>query len=262
MFEGPSDLIVIPCSTVPTISRYVADRLRAFGLPRPSERMVPGEVIFRELKGASQVAPTAAYAASVVPRTKGDAGPIEAIGRELGRFSAEHRWVQQISCPLLGAGAGGVRSEISIESLLRGFSTTGRDDVLLRVFVLHDPVYERLKAYFDRSAVSHEWERHEQRARPIRVFISYTKTSEAHAAWVKELATFLRANGIEARLDTWYLGHGMDTPQWMANEIDLADRVPAGVRRTLCPESRSPPRGRWLGNPYSPGRPVDLTGGQ
>jgi hypothetical protein len=187
--------------------------------------MVAGEVRFRELKGASQVAPTAAYAASVVPRTKGDARPIEAIGRELGRFSAQHRWVQQISCPLLGAGAGGVRSEISVESLLRGFSATGRDDVLLRVFVLHDPVYNRLRTYFDRPVATHEWERYEQGARPIRVFISYTKTSDAHTAWVKELATFLRENGIEARLDTWYLSHGMDTPQWMSNEIDLADRV-------------------------------------
>jgi hypothetical protein len=41
----------------------------------------------------------------------------------------------------------------------------------------------------------------------------------------KELATFLRANGIEARLDVWYLRPGMDTPQWMSNELDLADRV-------------------------------------
>jgi hypothetical protein len=225
MFEGPSDLIVIPCSTVPTITRYVADRLRAFGLPRPPGPMTPGQVAFLELKGASQVAPRAAYAASVVPRIKGDARPIEAIGRELGRFSAEHRWVQQISCPLLGAGAGGVRSEISVESLLSGFGATGRDDVLLRVFVLHDSVYRRLATYFARSAVSHDWQRHDQQARPIRVFISYTRTNDAHTAWVKDLATFLRKNGIEARLDSWYLNHGMDTPQWMANEIDLADRV-------------------------------------
>ncbi len=41
----------------------------------------------------------------------------------------------------------------------------------------------------------------------------------------KELATFLRANGIEARFDVWYLRPGMDTPQWMSNELDLADRV-------------------------------------
>ena len=111
-----------------------------------------------------------------------------------------------------------------MEDLLRGFSATGRDDVLLRVFVLHDPVFERLKTYFD-IPVSNEWRRDERPTRPIRVFVSYTRTDDAHAAWVKELATFLRANGIEARLDVWYLRPGMDTPQWMSNELDLADRV-------------------------------------
>jgi TIR domain len=225
MFEGPSDLIVVPCSTVPTVSYFVADRLRAFGLPIPKERMAPGEVVFHRLEKAGQVAPIAAYAASVVPRTQEDAGPIEAIGRALGRFAAEkeNTGVQQISCPLLGAGAGGLKSERSVEDLLRGFNATGRDDVLLRVFVLHDSVYERLKTYFG-TTVSNEWEGHEP-TRPIRVFVSYARTDDAHTAWVRELATFLRANGVEARLDAWYLRPGMDAPQWMSNELDLADRV-------------------------------------
>lgn len=59
----------------------------------------------------------------------------------------------------------------------------------------------------------------------IRVFISYTRTSVEHQNWVKEIAAFLRGNGIDARLDVWYLRPGMDLPQWMSNELDLADRV-------------------------------------
>lgn len=224
MFEGPSDLLVVPCSTVPTVSYFVADRLRAFGLPIPTKSMAPGEVVFHRLESAGQVAPVAAYAASVVPRTREEAGSIEAIGRALGSFTAENPWVQQISCPLLGTGAGGIREETSVEDLLRGFSATGRDDVLLRVFVLQDPAFDRLKTHFAIS-VRNEQDQGRQSARPIRVFVSYTRTSETHAAWVKELATFLRANGIEARLDVWYLKPGMETPQWMSNELDLADRV-------------------------------------
>lgn len=224
MFEGPSDLIVVPCSTVPSITPFVADRLRAFGLPRPTKRMAPGEVVFHPLDRAGQVAPMAAYAASVA-RPRGDAGPIETIGRALGTFAAENLWVQQISCPLLGAGAGGVRSETSVESLLKGFSASGREDVLLRVFVLHDAVYARLRIHFKAPAASNSGEFREQPARPIRVFVSYTKTDDAHATWVKALASFLRANGIEARLDVWHLRPGMDLPQWMSNELDLADRV-------------------------------------
>jgi hypothetical protein len=224
MFEGPSDLIVVPCSTVPTVSYFVADRLGAFNLPIPTKSMAPGEVVFHRLESAGQVAPVAAYAASVVPRTREDAGTIEAIGRALGSFAAENPWVQQISCPLLGTGAGGLKEETSVEELLRGFSATGRDDVLLRVFVLQDLVFEGLKTHFDIPA-RNEWDHGERSTRPTRVFVSYTRTNDAHAAWVKELAKFLRANGIEARLDVWYLRPGMDTPQWMSNELDLADRV-------------------------------------
>jgi hypothetical protein len=146
--------------------------------------MAPGEVVFRRLESAGQVAPVAAYAASVVPRTREDAGPLEAIGRALGSFAAENPWVQQISCPLLEAGAGGLREETSVEDLLRGFSATGRDDVLLRVFVLHDPVFGRLKTYFDIPVIN-EWDCGERPTRPIRVFVSYTRTDDAHAAWVK-----------------------------------------------------------------------------
>jgi hypothetical protein len=42
---------------------------------------------------------------------------------------------------------------------------------------------------------------------------------------VDNLFRFLRAHGINARLDTYFLRPGMDTVQWMCNELDLADRV-------------------------------------
>ena len=59
----------------------------------------------------------------------------------------------------------------------------------------------------------------------IRAFISYTGTSPKHKGWVIELATFLRKNGIEARVDQWHLRPGMDLPHWMTNELEMAERV-------------------------------------
>jgi TIR domain len=55
--------------------------------------------------------------------------------------------------------------------------------------------------------------------------LSYTHASEQHQEWVKELATFLRENGINARLDAWHLHLGADLAQWMTNELDPARRV-------------------------------------
>jgi hypothetical protein len=43
--------------------------------------------------------------------------------------------------------------------------------------------------------------------------------------WVKELALFLIDNGIQARLDRFHLRRGMDLPQWMCNELQMADKV-------------------------------------
>ncbi len=36
------------------------------------------------------------------------------------------------------------------------------------------------------------------------MFLSYTKSDSAHSRWVKQLAEYLRASGIEARIDDWY----------------------------------------------------------
>jgi hypothetical protein len=55
--------------------------------------------------------------------------------------------------------------------------------------------------------------------------MSYTRTSDQHAAWVEHLATLLRDNGVDVRLDKWHLRDGGDLAQFMCNEIALADRV-------------------------------------
>lgn len=43
--------------------------------------------------------------------------------------------------------------------------------------------------------------------------------------WVKTLALFLIDNGIQARLDRFHLRRGMDLPQWMCNELAMAQKV-------------------------------------
>jgi hypothetical protein len=43
--------------------------------------------------------------------------------------------------------------------------------------------------------------------------------------WVVELALYLIDKGMQARLDKFHLRRGMDLPQWMCNELALANRV-------------------------------------
>lgn len=56
-------------------------------------------------------------------------------------------------------------------------------------------------------------------AMPPRAFISYSWTSEEHATWVRELATRLRADGVDVVLDQWDLKPGHDRFQFMESMV-------------------------------------------
>lgn len=55
--------------------------------------------------------------------------------------------------------------------------------------------------------------------------MSYSWDNEAHQSWVRELASRLVQNGVEARLDQWHTGPGDSLTQFMENEIATADHV-------------------------------------
>lgn len=60
---------------------------------------------------------------------------------------------------------------------------------------------------------------------PPKVFISYSHDDEPHKLWVKELATFLCHNGIDAILDQWDLSLGSDLAKFMENGLSQSERV-------------------------------------
>jgi hypothetical protein len=236
MFSGPADLIVVPCSTTGRVTPFVRERLQRFALPDVSA--IPhGGVRVLPLTGADNVAQFVAYAASV----RGTESTPEAIGRigeAVGRATTQQESIQVIHCPLLGAGAGALRSETVVAQLSQGFSKNCRDGSLLKIFVLDKNIYELLVRHSmapgkaSAREVSVPAPRLSQDKRrltighiPPRVLISYALSSRENEHWVDELFRFLRASGINARLDTPFLRVGMNVVQWMCNELDLADRV-------------------------------------
>ena len=221
LFDGPADLIVLPCSTGGTITRFVANRLLEYTIPRPKRGMELGDVQIMPFTGAENIAQYVAFAASVLSMTsKPDA--IFKIGRAIGKFSLENESVRTISAPLLGAGAGGLRSETVVDSLSEGFRESAASGATLTIHILHESVYARLTRG---NILSEPPTPKSPPSKPIRVFISYSGTSDRHRKWVAELGAFLRANGLDARLDQWHLRKGMDLPQWMTNELEMAERV-------------------------------------
>ncbi|TAI60398.1 toll/interleukin-1 receptor domain-containing protein [Bradyrhizobium sp. Leo170] len=59
----------------------------------------------------------------------------------------------------------------------------------------------------------------------VRVFVSYKWESETHSSWVKNLATALRARGIEAILDQWEVKLGESFTDYMQEHISTADVI-------------------------------------
>ncbi len=68
-FDGAADLIVLPCSTGGTITRFVANRLLEYTIPCPKGGMELGDVQIMPFTGAEKVAQNVAYAASVLNMT-------------------------------------------------------------------------------------------------------------------------------------------------------------------------------------------------
>jgi hypothetical protein len=219
LFDGPADAIVLPCSTAGTITRFVADRLLEYSIPRPRRGMQLGEIDISPLTGAENLAQFVAFAVSV-DHYSSTLNAIQSIGGALGDFTRQTPSVRVISAPLLGAGAGGLKSEEVVQALSKGFKSAAAKEARLVIHILHRSVFDRLRGD-DSPAVATET----RPDTPLRVFVSYSGTSERHKSWVADLAAFLRANGIDARLDQWHLRKGMDLPQWMSNELELAERV-------------------------------------
>jgi SEFIR domain len=219
LFDGPSDLIVLPCSTTGTITRFVANRLIEYSIPAPRPAMKLGQLGIVAFRGAENIAQYVGFAASVAG-TRSTARAIQSIGEAIGNFTRQASSVRFISAPLLGTGAGGLPSNQSFSSLIQGFRSTAANDAKLVIHVLDSDVFSKLHSTNKNSDSSPD-----TGSRSLRVFISYSGTSPKHKQWVATLATYLRTNGIDARLDQWHLRKGMDLPQWMTNELHLSERV-------------------------------------
>ena len=243
LFDGPADLIVLPCSTAGTVTEQVRRRLQQFFLPPAPARMELGEVDIQPLADAEQLAQYVAFAASVAGM-RSDTGAIARIGEALGRATKDLPTIGSVSVPLVGTGAGSLLPSQVVPELRRGFEKAASPKAVLSIFVLREDVYSDLSSTFPRterhlqSDLVPDWASPVPPGRsataasatassptPPRVFISHSALSSERASWLDALYRFLRANGVNARIDAHSARPGMDIVQWMCNELQQADRV-------------------------------------
>jgi hypothetical protein len=79
--------------------------------------------------------------------------------------------------------------------------------------------------------------------KPPKVFVSYSRESGDHEAWVLHLASSLRHNGVDSVLDQWDLKPGSDMTLFMESQIRDSDFVVLVCTPTYAEKSNLPSGG-------------------
>ncbi len=58
----------------------------------------------------------------------------------------------------------------------------------------------------------------------VRVFISYAWEDDDYRQWVAQLASQLRQDGVDARLDRWHVQRGQTIPEGWRSVTDIRIR--------------------------------------
>jgi len=221
IFDKKCDLLIIPCNSNGGVTHWVFSGLKQNGINVPDKYIPLGKVLFVDTKLDTENAEIVGFAASVDDEA-GDTptSAITSIGSQIFDY-CKSNGLRQVNIPLLGSGAGGLSEFASFEALKPALQKKGATEICFEVFVPSLETYKSFKtsypALFEKPSAT--------AVRNPRVFISYAADDKDNARWVKDLAIKLRQNGVDARLDRFHLKAGTDLPQWMTNEVIMADKV-------------------------------------
>ena len=213
IFDSKCDLIIIPCNDYGGVSASIHGGLMVNNLPYFHNPIEPGDIRFIESIDGFTNANSICYAASVVANNGSSTELVQSLMKKIKKVCRSHS-LYNVNMPLLGTGAGQL-SPISCYDIIES-EFKNDEEILINVFVFTDQAYKML---------SDQYIFNEKIIRNPRVFISYSSFNLKIKNWVKDFAIKLRACGVDARLDRFHLKPGQDLPQWMTNELIMADKV-------------------------------------
>lgn len=215
IFDTKCDLIIIPCNNMGGVSLSVRKELMVNDLPYFNKQIPLGDIMFVENTGSFANASMIGYAASVDESKHVSSNELlEKIMKKI-KFCCQEQDLHKVNIPLLGTGAGGLSAENSYNAIKSEFENDG--SISLCIYAFSENIYHQI--------IDNEVPTINGIIKNPRVFISYTATDVVNRNWVKSFACKLRENGVNARLDVFHLKPGQDLPQWMTNELIMADKV-------------------------------------
>lgn len=230
IFDEKCDIVIIPCNDSGGLSAPIRKDLISYGLPTSVKACEPGQVIFEICPRHFTLSSVIGYSASVellsVWQQFSTSELLHNICNQIIAYCRENS-LRIVNIPLLGAGAGKLSYEESFRTIRDCFKT--EPYMKANIYALSENVYRLLKASEspNQSEPLNKGDSPSETTPELhpRVFISYTGYNENNRNWVKNLCLNLRRNGVDARCDIYHLKLGQDLPQWMTNEIFLANKV-------------------------------------
>ncbi len=212
IFSHESDVLVVPCDTNGSVSYLVAQHLKADNYPILKETLWAGDISPLECAPKS-LHKYVIYAAAVTEDDGWTSANLDDVSTILNKISdfCEKNKLRTINMPLLGTGSGGLDAS-DVCAMIK--HDTNKSNLVFNVFSYSADIFNKLIDDLSQNKVNNP-----------RVFISYAHDNEENSKWTKELADKLIANGVDARIDIYHLKPGTDLPQWMADQITLADKV-------------------------------------
>lgn len=216
IFDQKCDLVIIPCNNYGGIAHSVENDLVGYGLPTSISISNYGKVTFEICPKHFTLSSTIGYSPTVsIPFRKYPADAnLHNICKQIIEYCTNNS-LRIVNIPLLGSGSGRLTYQESFDIIREHFSH--EQYIKANIFALSENVFNLLKESDPQSETNIE-------SHP-RVFISYTGYDENNKKWVKNLCVRLRQNGVDARCDIFNLKLGYDLPQWMTNEIEMANKV-------------------------------------
>lgn len=218
VFDSKCDLIVVPCNHYGGITSFVKKELLANNLPTFMKFTKPGDIVFDNNIGDFSNASVIGYAAAVDAEKQSSSKEIIRLILKQIKSYCEMQSLSKINIPLLGTGAGGLSPKDTFSVMKEEFELDS--NCVLCVYAISNKSFIELNNEQQASIDTDT-----SIIKKPRVFISYTGTDIKNKKWVKWLVCKLRESGVDAHVDMFHLKPGQDLPQWMTNEIIMADKV-------------------------------------
>jgi SEFIR domain. len=213
VFDDKCDLLILPCSSTGSVTRWVKSEIEKHGLPFPSYNIPFGSIAFLDTESRYRNAYYIGYASSVKAKDYSDLNAIKNILIRIIEYCSE-KDVTLVNIPVLGTGAGSLKHNEVIDLY---YSELDNSRIEFNVYIPNRDIASVF--------INNDNNESKDKLRNPRVFISYSWGNSEVQEWVKNLTVQLCDNGVNARLDMYHLKAGYDMPQWMTDEVIKADKV-------------------------------------